>query len=195
MNLQDITYGFSGDAAVAEEALSSVQYLWQSILDTLSGSKKGEKPDPECLKENKSIIDSLLTTMTMSLSSRAITGEARDMILQIFTKNIGMRSCIFYFLLFMVQVVKIINSNYLIPLFCLSDYVNLNWAEKFIDIGGLQKLADIGAEVPELKVESAMSITTNTRGLLSVLMTRIYNNMYYDKARERYISEVDEFLK
>ncbi|XP_021950325.1 protein unc-45 homolog B isoform X2 [Folsomia candida] len=163
MNLQDITYGFSGDAVLAEEALSAVQYLWQSILNSLSGSKKGEKPDPECLKINKSIIDSLLTTMTMSLNSRSITGEARDMILQIFTKNI--------------------------------DYVNLNWADKFVEIHGLQKLADIGAEVPELKIESAMTITPNTRGLLSVLMTRIYNNMYYDKARETYVAEIDDFLK
>lgn len=97
MNLQDITYGFSGDAVLAEEALSAVQYLWQSILNSLSGSKKGEKPDPECLKINKSIIDSLLTTMTMSLNSRSITGEARDMILQIFTKNIGIKIYIFLY--------------------------------------------------------------------------------------------------
>ncbi len=71
----------------------------------------------------------------------------------------------------------------------------MNWAEKFIEIKGLQKLADIGAEVPELKIESAMSVTQNTKGLLSVLMTRIYNNMYYDKAREKYTNEIDEFLK
>lgn len=89
MNLQDIAYGFTGDRTAIDEALTAVQYFWQSILDSLSGSKKGEKPNADMLKENKPFIDSLLTTMTMSLNSRTLQAEARDTILQIFTKNIG----------------------------------------------------------------------------------------------------------
>lgn len=185
MNLQDIAYGYKGDSALAEEALSAVQYLWQSVLDSLSGAKKGDKPKAELMKENKPIIDALLSTMTMSLNSRTVSGEARDVILQILTKNVGKRK---------VSVFLFLN----IHLICLSvhpDYTNLNWAEKFVEVKGLQKLSDVGAEVPELRVESAIPVTPNTRGLLAVLMLRIYNNMYYDKARERYTTEVDEFLK
>jgi hypothetical protein len=72
-----------------DEAISAVQYLWQSILDSLTGSKKGEKPSADKMKDNKHIIDTFLTTMTVSVNSRIIQPEARDMILQIFTKNIG----------------------------------------------------------------------------------------------------------
>jgi len=75
------------------------------------------------------------------------------------------------------------------------DYRYLGWSDKFIEIGGLQRLADIGAEVPELNIESAMPLTTNTRGLLSVLLVTIYDNMYYDKARENYLNQIDEFFK
>ena len=75
------------------------------------------------------------------------------------------------------------------------DYYNLNWADRFIEIGGLHKLCDIGAEVPEFKVESAIPITQNTKGLLSVLFNRVYTNMYYDKAREKYAQKIDEFVK
>jgi hypothetical protein len=71
----------------------------------------------------------------------------------------------------------------------------LSWAEKFIEVGGLKRLADVGAEVPELKIESAIPVTQNTRGLLSVLLNRLYNNMYYDKAREKYLDEIDAFIK
>jgi len=91
MNLQDIAYGYNGDSQTLDEAISAVQYLWQCVLDSLSGSTKGEKPTPEKLKDNKHIIDTFLTTMTMSLNSRTIQPEARDMLLQIFTKNIGLQ--------------------------------------------------------------------------------------------------------
>lgn len=60
---------------------------------------------------------------------------------------------------------------------------------------GVQRLADIAAEVPELKIESSMIITSNTRSLASVLMQKIYDNMYYDAAREKYRNAVEEFAK
>jgi len=85
----DIAYKSTADRETMDEALTAVQFFWQSILDSLSGAKRGEQPKPDMVKENKPIIDSLLTTMTMSLNSRTIQAEARDTILQIFTKNIG----------------------------------------------------------------------------------------------------------
>lgn len=93
LNLQDISYGYGGDKAFIEECLAAVQFLWQSILDSLSGAKKGDKPNQELLKENMQIIDTFLTTLTMSLNSKSIQGEARDSIIQLFTKNIGNFCC------------------------------------------------------------------------------------------------------
>ncbi|ODN02889.1 Protein unc-45 B [Orchesella cincta] len=161
LNLQDIAYGFGGDQTLLEESLISVQYLWQSILNSLSGTKKGSKPNKELMAENKPIIDTFFTTLTMTLNSRAIQGEARDSIIQLFTKNI--------------------------------DHTSLNWAERFVEVKGLQRLADIGAEVSELKIESSMIITSNTRALVGALFNIIYDNMFYDGARRDFLENIEEF--
>ncbi len=89
LNLQDVSYGFGGNKALVDESLAAVQYLWQCILDALSGAKKGDKPNQKLIQENKPIIDTFLTTLVMSLNSRTLQGEARDSILQLFSKNIG----------------------------------------------------------------------------------------------------------
>jgi len=72
-----------------EELLTPVQYLWQSVLDTLSGSKKHEKPNQEVMKMNQSIIESFLKSLAVGINSRSIQPEARDVILQLFIKIIG----------------------------------------------------------------------------------------------------------
>lgn len=77
----------------------------------------------------------------------------------------------------------------------MTDFVNLNWAEKFIEVKGIQRLCDVGAEVPELKIECSMIITSNTRSLVSALLQIIYDNMYYDAARAKFREAVEEFAK
>jgi hypothetical protein len=60
---------------------------------------------------------------------------------------------------------------------------------------GLYKLLDVASELKEYRYESAMPITDNSRTLAGVCLARIYENMYYDQAREKYIQNIDEFVK
>ena len=89
VNLQDLAYPVKKNKPLVDEVLTAVQYLWQIFLNTLCGIKKNEKPNQEMMKENQNIIDSFLTTLAMSITSRSIQAEARDVILQLFIKNIG----------------------------------------------------------------------------------------------------------
>ena len=75
-----------------------------------------------------------------------------------------------------------------------SEYRALDWAERFVDINGLQRLMKIAAEMDELKYESSMDITANTRHIVSVCLAKIYENMYYDQARDRFIAKIDDFM-
>ena len=75
-----------------------------------------------------------------------------------------------------------------------SEYRALDWAERFVDINGLQRLMNIAAEMDELKYESSMDITANTRHIVSVCLAKIYENMYYDQARDRFIAKIDDFM-
>lgn len=69
------------------------------------------------------------------------------------------------------------------------------WAEQFIDVGALAKLCELGSEVPELNIESGMEITKNTRNLTIVLFSKLYDNMYYDKARDKFSNVLDAHVK
>lgn len=40
-----------------------------------------------------------------------------------------------------------------------------------------------------------MDITDDTHTLTSLCLARIYENMYYDQARERYMESIMEFVK
>lgn len=74
-------------------------------------------------------------------------------------------------------------------------YTALNWAERLVEIRGLQRLMEVASELEEYKYESAMEITASTRTIASVCLARIYENMYYDKAREHFLNGVDEYVK
>lgn len=74
-------------------------------------------------------------------------------------------------------------------------YTTLNWAERLVEIRGLQRLMEVASELEEYKYESAMNITPSTRTVTSVCLARIYENMYYDAAKEKYMNAIDEFIK
>ncbi|KAF4517506.1 hypothetical protein B566_EDAN006506 [Ephemera danica] len=74
-------------------------------------------------------------------------------------------------------------------------YTTLDWAERFVEIGGIQRLLEVASELKEYKYESAIPITDSSRTLSSVCLARVYENMYYDQAKERYLKNVDEFVK
>uniref|UniRef100_A0A1B6FDG5 Protein unc-45 homolog B n=1 Tax=Cuerna arida TaxID=1464854 RepID=A0A1B6FDG5_9HEMI len=148
-----------------EEQVNASQYCLQVILNTLSGldSKPESRPDEKLCEENKKEIDTLLTCLVYSTTSRTISGLARDAIIQLIMRNVH--------------------------------YKAINWAETLVEIKGLQRLMEVASELQEYKYESAMEITESTRTITAVCLARIYENMYYDKARERYLEAVDDYIK
>lgn len=60
-------------------------------------------------------------------------------------------------------------------------YTAINWAERLVEIGGVQRILKVSSHLQEFKYESAMEITNNTKNIASVCLSRIYENMYYDK--------------
>ncbi|XP_018318631.1 protein unc-45 homolog B [Agrilus planipennis] len=74
-------------------------------------------------------------------------------------------------------------------------YSALNWAERFMEIGGIQKLMEVASELEEYKYESSMNITSNTASIVSVCLSRIYENMYYDEARQKFVQKIEDFIK
>ena len=141
------------------------QYCMQTILNTLSGleNKPDAVPNQQLCEENNKEIDTLLTCLVYSATSRTITGLARDAIIQLIMRNVH--------------------------------YKAINWAERLVEIRGLQRLLEVASELQEYKYESAMDITENTRTVTAVCLARIYENMYYDEAREKYLAAVDDYIK
>ncbi|XP_022901032.2 protein unc-45 homolog B [Onthophagus taurus] len=74
-------------------------------------------------------------------------------------------------------------------------YNQLNWAEQLVDIGGVQRLLECASELAEYKYESAMNITPSTQTITAVCLSRIYENMYYDELKERFMNKIDEFIR
>lgn len=74
-------------------------------------------------------------------------------------------------------------------------YTTLNWAERLIEIGGLHRLLEVCSELEEYKYESAMNITPSSRTVASVCLARIFENMYYDQARQNFMDKINEFVK
>ncbi|XP_041971496.1 protein unc-45 homolog B [Aricia agestis] len=74
-------------------------------------------------------------------------------------------------------------------------YSTLNWADKFVEIRGVQRLLEVCSELEEYKYESAMNITPSSRTIAAACLARIYENMFYDEARERFNHSVDDYIK
>ncbi|ENN77600.1 hypothetical protein HUJ04_000770 [Dendroctonus ponderosae] len=148
-----------------KEVVNAAQYCLQCILNTLSGmeNKTDTKPKQELVDKNKSTIDTLLTCLTVSINNQAITGLARDAIIELLIRNIH--------------------------------YNTLSWAEQLVEKGGVRKLLDCASELEEYHYESAMNITASTRTIAAVCLARVYENMYYDKARDNFLNKIQEFIK
>lgn len=137
----------------------------QTLLNTYSGmnNKPDSKPNKElCDKYNKEI-DTILSCLLCSVTSRTISGLARDAIIELIMRNIH--------------------------------YTTLNWAERLVELNGLQRLMEVASELEEYKYESSMDITLSTRTVTSVCLARIYENMYYDAAKEKFKNAIDEYIK
>lgn len=148
-----------------EEQVNAAQYCMQTILNTFSGmdNKPDTKPKKEMVEKHKKDIDTLLSCLIYSVNNRAISGLARDAIIELIMKNVH--------------------------------YSALDWGERLVEIGGITRLLECASELEEYKYESAMNITPQTRTIAAVCLSRIYDNMYYDKARERFMEKVNDFIK
>ncbi|KYM75847.1 Protein unc-45 like protein A [Atta colombica] len=74
-------------------------------------------------------------------------------------------------------------------------YTALDWAERLVELRGLQRLMEVASEMEECKYESSMNITSSTRTIISVCLAKIYENMYYDAAKEKFSNAIEEFIK
>ncbi|XP_066149150.1 protein unc-45 homolog B [Euwallacea fornicatus] len=149
----------------SQEIVYAAQYCLQCILNSLSGMemKSEGKPKQNLVEKNKGTIDTLLTCLTMAINNQAISGLARDAIIELLTKNIH--------------------------------HTAFSWAEHLVEKGGVKKLLDCASELEEFHYESSMSITSSTRTIAAVCLSRVYDNMYYDKARDNFLSQIQDFIK
>lgn len=148
-----------------QERVNAAQYCMQAILNTFSGmdNKADSTPIKERCEKYKKDIDTLLSCLVYSVNNRAISGLARDAIIELLMKNVH--------------------------------YTALNWAERLVEIDGIARLMECASELEECKYESSMNITQQTRTLAAVCLSRIYENMYYDAARDKFIEKVQDFIK
>ncbi|KOC64160.1 Protein unc-45 like protein B [Habropoda laboriosa] len=147
------------------ERVNAAQYYLQTVLNTYSGMDN--KPDS---KPNKELCDK--------------HNKEIDTILSCLLYSVTNRTISG---LARDAIIELIMRNI--------HYTALNWAERLVELHGLQRLMEVASELEEYKYESAMNITPSTRTVTSVCLARIYENMYYDAAKEKFRNAIDEFIK
>lgn len=148
-----------------EERVNAAQYCLQVILNTFSGMDTKKDSKPDAQVCEKH--KSEIDTLLTCLTY-SITNRVITGIARDAIMELIMRNC---------------------------HYTAINWAEKFVEIRGLQRLLEVCSELEEYKYESAMNITPSSATIAAACLARIYENMYYDEARERFNNQVDEFVK
>lgn len=149
----------------SENQVTAAEYCMQTILNTFSGmdNKLDTKPDNELCEANKLQIDTLLSCLVYSLNNPAVSGLARDALIELLMKNIH--------------------------------YSALNWAERMVEIGGVERLLQCASEVRECQYESSLNITGQTSTIAAVCLQRVYENMYYDAAKAKFMQKIEDFMK
>ncbi|CAK1541542.1 unnamed protein product [Leptosia nina] len=147
------------------EIVNAAQYCLQTILNTFSGMDSKKETKPD-----KDLCDqhkSEIDTMLTCLTY-SITNRVITGLARDAIVELVMRNC---------------------------HYTTLNWAERFVEIRGLQRLLEVCSELEEYKYESAMNITPSSRTVAAACLAKVYENMYYDEAREKFNEQVDDFIK
>lgn len=75
------------------------------------------------------------------------------------------------------------------------EWDRLDWGDKFIRMGGIEKMLDICSELEEFDFESRIDITENTRMTTSICLSKVYETQYEDKTRNIYHERVDEYIR
>ncbi|XP_024890194.1 protein unc-45 homolog B-like [Temnothorax curvispinosus] len=149
------------------ERVNASQYCLQNILNTYSGMNNN-KPDSnrneDLYEAHKKEIDTIMFCLSYSITSRTITGLARDAIIKLITHNIH--------------------------------YTALDWAKRFVELRGVQRLMEVAGEMEEYNSESLLDITSSTRTITSVCLAMVYKNVYKNCDDEKtFTNAVDEFIE
>ncbi|XP_028172945.1 protein unc-45 homolog B [Ostrinia furnacalis] len=148
-----------------EETVNAAQYCLQVILNTFSGMDNKKDSKPD---PNLCEENKSEIDVLLTCLTYSITNAVISGLARDAIMELIMRNC---------------------------HYNTLNWASRFVEIKGLQRLLAVCSELEEYKYESAMNITPSSRTIAAACLARIYENMYYDEARERFNSQVDEYVK
>ncbi|XP_071564521.1 protein unc-45 homolog B-like isoform X2 [Temnothorax nylanderi] len=125
------------------ERVNASQYCLQNILNTYIDMNN--KPDSnlnEDLCEAQKEIDTIMLCLLYSITSRTITGPARDAIIKLIMGNIH---CV----------------------------TMLDWAKRFVELRGVQRLMEVASEMEEYNSESLLDITSSTRTITSVCLAMV----------------------
>ncbi|XP_071571598.1 protein unc-45 homolog B-like isoform X2 [Temnothorax nylanderi] len=148
------------------ERVNASQYCLQNILNTYIDMNN--KPDSnlnEDLCEAQKEIDTIMLCLLYSITSRTITGPARD------------------------ATIKLIMGN----IHCVT---MLDWAKRFVELRGVQRLMEVSSEMEEYNSESLLDITSSTRTITSVCLAMVYKNVYKNCDDEKtFTNAVDEFIE
>ncbi|XP_011555824.2 protein unc-45 homolog B [Plutella xylostella] len=148
-----------------EDRVNAAEYCLQTILDTFSGMDAKKGTKPDEKLCEEN--KSEIDTLLTCLTY-SITNRVITGIARDAIIELIMRNC---------------HYNY------------INWAENFVEMKGLQRLLEVCSELEEYKYESAMNITPSSRTIAAACLAKVYENMYYDAAREIFHAQVDEFIK
>jgi len=171
-----------------EETITAVSYVIQAILDSLSAmeiserwkEKKKEKrmsatdrkamradelKREEIMKDNKLELMSIMNTICFNTTSRTLTGEARDALIELIMKN------------------------------CPWDQLNWaeHMLETDAYQRLMEVASELNTE--EYKYESNMEITDSTKTIVGVTFGFLYEQMYDDGRRGRLTGEVDKYTQ
>ncbi|XP_015108804.1 protein unc-45 homolog B [Diachasma alloeum] len=149
----------------SEERVNAAQHCMQTVLNSYSGLEN--KPDA---KPNKELCEKYKTEIDTILSCLVFSTTNRTL------SGLARDA-----------VIELIMRNI--------HHTALSWAERLVEIRGLQRLMEVASELEEYKYESAMSITPSTRTVTSVCLARIYENMWYDKLKQKFSEAIDEYIK
>lgn len=148
-----------------QEIVNAAQFCLQTILNTFSGMDN--KPES---KPNQEMCDKYKKEIDTLLTCMVYT--ITDRTISGFARD---------------AVIEVITRNV--------HYNTLNWAERFVEVRGLVRLMEVCSELEEYKYESAMDITPSSRTIASVCLARIYDNMYYDGARQKFTEQIEDYIK
>ena len=149
-----------------EDIITAIQYTVQVTLSSLSGydlRNPSKHHDENLLKENEEEIDCIMTSLLKSCTKRAMSGEARDAIIEIIMRNVEYEAC--------------------------------NWATNLVKKNLLSNLLEVASELEEVKYESSMDITCNTRSHVALTLERIYGSLHSDPDRQKYRDDVQAYLQ